>query len=594
MTECRNGARPAVRATLALAAVLACQYASAQAPGVKISGGVSYGVGIRAQDPNPDLLFVNNAPAAGLASTNTAGRNQDDGNMNYRKGDVFSNVVKGFLDLQPNSGRFDGLVRLQGWHDFELADGTTPWGHTANEFRTDIPLSDAGARSRGKFSNAVVSDAWVRGRFDPGLPVTVTLGQQVIGWRGRGLVPGMMAGIDPADFIARSRPGAFAEEGTIPIPALRATTKAGGVDLDGFLQFGFRANQTPLCGTFFAAADRTLDGCDKTMVNAGAGTRTDRELLAAGRFVRLGSVIEAGDSGQFGLSARWGDARAGTRFGLSYARYHSRTGYTNMVKSQIPGANPFAANDPRNPQTQVVYPEGIQALALEFERNAGPVGTVYGSVGYSPNTPLSYAAGEVFQAFVAPVASASLFRAQERATAPGGIFEGWDRRQVSQWQVGVIKPLRQVAGAATMTLRAEINARVVHDLPDPTVLRYGRPEVYGVGPINGACGAGASAVTCTNDGYLSRSAWGYTLQAIATYPKVVADVDLRPRVSFAHNVHGWSYDGLIREGRKTMVLGLDAIRGKTTFGVSLVRHTGGTYDNTTDRDYLSASLATRF
>lgn len=596
MKRCRGAIPSHLRpgTALMLAAVLGS--AQAQEAGVRIEGGVSYGVGVRAQDPTPDLLYVHNAAAAGLASANTTGRNQDDGNLNYRKGDVYSHVVKGFADLKPHSGRFDGLLRVQAWHDFELSDGSTPWGHTVNGFRTDAPLSDAGARSRGEFSNAVLSDFWLRGRFHAGeQPVAVTLGRQVIGWRGRGLAPGPLAAIDPADFIARTRPGAFAQEGTLALPALRAVGKtAAGVELDAFWQFGFRANQTPLCGTFFAAADRTLDGCDKSMVHAGAGTRNDRELLAAGRFVQLGSIREPDWQGQFGLAARWGDASTGTRMGLAYARYHSRTGYTNMVKSRIPGGNPFAAGDPRNPQTQVVYPEGIHVLALDFERAAGRLGTLYGSLGYSPNQPLGYAGGEVFQAFVAPVASANLFRAQERATAPGGVFQGWDRRHTSHWQLGVIKPLRRVAGAASLTLRAELNARVVHDLPDPSQLRYGRPEVYGVGPVGGACGAGASAITCTNEGYVSRSAWGYAVQAVATYPKALAGLDLRPRIGFAHNVNGWSYDGLLREGRKTLALGLDAIHGKTTFSLTLVRHAGGIYDNTTDRDYVTASVATRF
>ncbi len=259
---------PAALAVLAAAGCTGLSWAQAPAappPPFKISGGLSYGVGVRASEPSPDLLFVNNAPLVGLSSANASGRNQDDGDMNYRKGDVFSHVVKGFADLGLARGAFSALVRVQGWHDIELADGKLPWGHTANGLAADQPLSDAGARARGKFSNIVLSDAWVRGRFHAGtVPVTVTLGQLGIGWRGMGLAPGPMAVLDPADFVARSRPGAFAEEGSIPVPALRAAFKtAGGIDVDAFWQLGFRANQTPLCGTFLAPADRTLDGCDK-------------------------------------------------------------------------------------------------------------------------------------------------------------------------------------------------------------------------------------------------------------------------------------------------------------------------------------------
>jgi hypothetical protein len=586
----------------ALLLALACAGAHAQQaaqpapqPPVKLSGGIGWGIGVRTSDPRPDLLFVNNAPAVGLASPNSAGRNQDDGNLNYGKGDVFSHVVKGFADLDLRQGALSGKVRVQAWHDAQLADGSVPWGHTANGFAADAPLSDAGARPRGKFSNAVFGEAWLRREVRvAGAPLTVTFGQQHLGWRGFGLAPGPMAVLDPADFVARARPGAFPEEGSIPIPAVRGTWKsAGGLSLDAFWQFAFRANQTPLCGTFFALADRTLDGCDRTMVNAGAGALSDRALLPTGRFVTLGSVLEPGGADQFGVSARWAPPGAKAEYGLAYARYHSRSAFTNMVKSGIPGANPFAPGDARNPQTQVVYPEGIHLLALEVRRQLDAA-TLYGSVGYSPNQPLAYPGGEIFQTFVAPVANASLFRAQERATAAGGVFEGWDRRKTSDWQLGVVKPLRNVAGASTLALRAELNARYVHDLPDPAVLRYGRPEVYGIGPINGTCAAGASPVTCTNAGYVSRSAWGYALQAIATYPKAAGPVDLRPRIGLAHNVNGTAWDGTLREGRKTLLLGLDAVYGRTTASLSLVRHNGGTYDNATDRDYVTVSVTSRF
>lgn len=565
------------------------------APTVKLSGGLAYGAGIRASEPDPSLLFTNNAPLAGLSSTNTGGRNQDDGNMNFRKGDVFTHAAKAFADLDLAHGNLSAQLRVLGWHDFRLADGDVPWGHTPNGLRPDAPLSDAGARERGKFSNIVLSNAWVRWRARPmDTPVALTLGQQRIGWRGQGISPGPLAVLDPVDFTAQARPGSFPEESSIPVPALRAAfSTPGGISFDAFYQFGFRANQTPLCGTFFAAADRTLDGCDKTMVNAGAGALSDRALLAANRFVTLGTVNEPSGSGQFGVSARWRVPDWNTDLGVAYARYDSRSSFTNMVKSRIPGANPFAPADPRNPQTQVTYPEGIQTLAFDFKHDMKPA-TLYGSLGYTPNQPMAYPGGEVFQAFVAPVGAASLFRAQERATTPGAVFEGWDRRRTSDWQLGFIRPVSNVLGAANMTLRAEVNAKVVHDLPDPATLRYGRAEVFGIGPINGACAAGASAITCTNEGYVTRSAWGYVLQAVATYPNAIGSINLRPRLSFAHNVNGTSHDGSLREGRKTVVLGLDALYGKSVFNLTFVRHNGGTYDAATDRDYIAASFTTRF
>jgi Protein of unknown function (DUF1302) len=563
-------------------------------PTVKVTGGASYGLGVRLSDPAPTLLFGNNARQSDLSTTNTAGRNQDDGNMNYRKGDLYANLATAFVDLRLATGSFSGLMRAQAWYDQELKSGGVPWGHSPNGFQAGAPLSDARARPRGKFANAILSEVWVRNRFEVSdVPVDITAGNQTIGWRGNGLLPGSMAGIDPADAMGRNRPGAFAEQTTIPFPAIRASFKTGnGWSVDSFYQLGFRANQAPVCGTFFSVADRGEDGCDLTMVNAGAGTLSDRELLAAGRTLKLTSTEQPSGGTQLGFKLQWTGGPV-SEIGLSYARVHSRTAYMNLVKSQIPGANPFAPNDPRNPQTQTVYPQGVETIALDFRQELAGT-AVYGSLAYSPNRPIGYPAGEVVQTFAAAVANASLFRAQERAIAPGGVFEAWDRRHTSEWQLGVTHTMKNMLAASIITLRGELNARRVENLPDPSQTRYQRPEVFGIGPINGVCPAGTSATACSNDGYVSPSAWGYALQAVATYPQAVGAVTLRPRLGFAHNVEGYSFDGALKEGRKTVSLGLDALYGNATFSLAWLHQTGSVYDNAIDRNYATASASLRF
>jgi hypothetical protein len=583
-------------------AALACGSALAQQQDakpagslLKINGGVSYGVGARATDPDFDLIQTKNAAAVGWISTNNGGRNQDDGKLNYGKNDVFTNVVTGFVDVAAERGPISGLVRIQGWHDFELKDGGVPWGHTPNGFVAGQPLSDASARQRGKFSNVIVSEAWLRGRFDAaGAPVTLTFGNQSIGWRGNGLVAGPMAVIDPADFTARNRPGGFAEQGSIPITALRlSATLPQNLSMDAFVQFGFRENQNPICGSFFAVVDRGEDGCNLTMVNLQAQTLSDREILASNRILRQSETVRAGDDGQFGISTRW-KATPSTDIGIAFARYHSRISYGTYIKSTIPGNTPYVPGDARNPQSGLSYPEGLKTVALDFKHELKPA-TIYGSVGYTPNRPLAYPIGEITNTFVTPATTASLFRSLERAVVAGGYFEAFDRHKTSEWQLGGTYPLQKVLGASTLVLRGEVNARYVHDLPDPTVLRYARPEVFGLGPVNGTCPAGTSAITCSNDGYVTRFAWGANLQAVATYPNAISQVTLRPRVSLATSIKGYSYDGLLKEGRQVVQLGLDGVYKQVTMSVNAVRDVGkSTYDNLRDRNYYTASVAMRF
>lgn len=583
----------------AAVALLTCGAASAQvaqrpdAPApFRITGGVSYGVGVRTSDPDTSLLMVNNARSVGLVSTNPAGRNQDDGNLNYREGHVFSNALNAFADFQLSQGPISALVRLQGWHDFELKDGGVPFGHAPNGYQPGAPLSDSGARARAKFSNALISTAFVRGNVNVAdLPVTVTFGNQNIGWRGYGIAPGPMSVLDPVDLSARARAGSFQEMGTIPFPAIRSSAKlAGGLAVDGFYQLGFQASQLPLCGTFFSPVDvYGNDGCERLMNPAVGATRTDRELLAQGGTINFGAGSKPNNSGQFGLAARW-NPKPETELALSYARFHSRASFVDFVKHQFTtGTASFAANDPRNPSASSVYPRGIQLLTLEGKHDLKPV-TVYGSVGFSPNRPIGYPIGEIAGTFLTP--ANTVFRQYERNVPLGGTYSAWDRRNTSDWQFGANHQFRNALGAATLALQGEVNAKIVHDFPDFNQVRYGRPDVFGLGPVNGVC---ANPAVCTNDGYVTRSAWSYTLQAVATYPKVFGEITLRPRIALTHDVKGYSYEGSMKEARVRVGLGLDAVYDKTTFSLGIVRNAGKSdFDNTRDRDYITLSVASRF
>lgn len=561
-------------------------------PTLRMTGGVAYGIGVRTSEPDTSLLMINNARAVGLVSTNPAGRNQDDGNLNYRRGDVFSNALSGFADFHWGTDRLSALVRVQGWHDFELKDGGVPFGHVPNGYTAGEPLSDSGASSRGKFSNVIISTAVVNAKVDvANLPVSVTLGNQNIGWRGYGITPGPMSVLDPIDFAARARAGSFPEMGLVPFPAIRSSFKLpSGVSLDGFYQLSFRPNQLPLCGTFLSPVDvYGGDGCNKVMNAAAGATRSDREMLAQSGTINFTPGAKPGNSGQFGLSARW-TPRPESEVTVSYARFHSRALYADFTKSRFPsGPATFAPGDPRNPSANSVYPRGIQVLALEGKHDFKPV-TAYGAVAYSPNRPIGFPLGEIAQTFLTP--ALTVFRQYERQLAPGQNFNAWDRRHTSDWQAGARHQFKSILGAATVAVQGEVNAKIVHNLPDMNQVRYVRADVFGFGPVNGTC---FNPAVCTNEGYVTRSAWSYTVQAVATYPKLLGAVTVRPRISLVHDVKGYSYDGAMKQGRVRLALGVDAVYGKTTFGMGVVHNAGRSdFDNTRDRDFVTFSIAHRF
>ena len=100
---------------------------------------------------------------------------------------------------------------------------------------------------------------------------------------------------------------------------------------------------------------------------------------------------------------------------------------------------------------------------------------------------------------------------------------------------------------------------------------------------------------CNNDGYVTSTSWGYRARAIWDYPDVFAGVNLRPSVSWSHDVDGYGPNGLFTEGAKAVSLGLDA-EYQNTYNASLsyTDFFGGKYNTSIDRDFLALSFGMNF
>jgi hypothetical protein len=163
--------------------------------------------------------------------------------------------------------------------------------------------------------------------------------------------------------------------------------------------------------------------------------------------------------------------------------------------------------------------------------------------------------------------------------------------------LGASRTFPKVLGADTATFNGEFALKTVHDLPDPTVRRYGRPDVYGAGPVNGVCLANAPDVAkqCSSDGFVSKRAYGYRVGASLRYPSARSGVDLTPSAVFTHDLKGWSYDGVFSEGRQSLTLGLSAVISKQYFAsIVYSGFWGGRYSVAKDKDTLSLSVGASF
>jgi hypothetical protein len=600
MTLC---SRPILRRSFALAATMfvavppaiAIDYEVGEGR-LKVSGSVFAGTAVRTDKQDTDLLPNVNSSLVGIpgtAVTPSAGRNQDDGNLNFNRGDAVASVVKAYLTLDYSWQNYGVALSGKAWYDFALEHTAHPWGNVPNGYVADTLLSDEGAIARSRFSGIVADNlnAYGHNKIDD-VTVDWTVGYQKLDWGNRYAVLGGLRDLNPLDIPATLRPGVQREQETrIAIPALFASIGlTRDTSVEAFYQLAFVSNAPNACGTFFSQLDYVAEGCNKAMF----GNMSDRQALATGTYIKRAETQDASNAGQFAVALKHVVEPWATEFGLYAAQFHSRASYYSAIKSLRAGA-PFVPKDPGdlNPRYFTEYPEDVRMVGLTFDTKFRG-GAVFGELTYRPNQPLQYNAADLIGAFVSNAAPTPL-RAQVAALAPGAVFHGYERHDAVQFQLGATAQVPQVLGAAGMSLGGEIVYKGVPGLPDPSVVRFGRADVFGQGPVNGVCPPPAAPVSCTNDGYVSRNAFGYRLRAGLRYPGVTEGVDLIPSLFFGQDVSGWSGDGSILEGRFLAVASLQANFGKNlTAQIAWQPTWGGTYNNLRDRSTAQVNVGYLF
>jgi hypothetical protein len=554
------------------------------------------GTAIRTANRDPKLLADADSSVLGIAGQSaspSAGRNMDDGNLNFARGDAVASVLKAYVALDYRWRNFGIEASGQGWYDYATADAHHPWGNERNGYSDDSPLGDSGALARSRFSGFTLDNLNVYGHHArDSLTWDWRLGYQVLDWGKRMVVMGGLRELNPIDIPASLRPGALREqESRIGIPALHGRVAwSNATSLEAFYQFAFEPSAPNQCGSFWSLLDFMAEHCKKAMF----GNLSDRDALTTGIYVKRTPTVDPNDSGQGGLALKHTFAALSTEVGLYAAQFHSRTIYYSGTKSGRSGA-PFIPGDPDglNPTYFTEYPERIRIFGATFDTKLR-AGAVFGELTYRPNHPLQYNSTDVMAAAVSLTAPTPL-RDRLQALPPGGIFHAFQRHESLQLQLAGGTQLPDVLGSAGLNLGVELVYKSILDLPDPAVERYGRAEAFGQGPVDGVCPPPAKPVSCTFDGYVSRNAYGYRLRAGLRYPDVGHGVELSPTLFFGHDVAGWSGDGLILEGRLLANLTLQAkFATHWTSAISWQPTWGGRYNPMRDRSTAQVYVGYQF
>lgn len=271
-------------------------------------------------------------PGSAFANPDFNYLQSDDGNLNYKKGDIVSAALKGTHELLlhfPN--QWSGMLRATWFKDWKVDDTQrTPLDPAARAVAVD------------KFTWL---DAWIAKEFEiAGRPAKVKFGNQVISWGEDIFIYGGVNVTNAINLQNFHVPGTQLKEIFKPAPMVSLNANvADGLSVEGYYQFRWNAFTFDPVGTFFSPVDVIGKGgsyafINSTMIGLPPGTVGDlgtinpatgqrftlAELVAQGTAVAPLATNEPKDSGQFGLAARWLPEGSETEWGVYWLRYHDK------------------------------------------------------------------------------------------------------------------------------------------------------------------------------------------------------------------------------------------------------------------------------
>ena len=577
----------------------ALMFGSAEGVSGSFDSTLSYGFASRLQSPDCHIVgndsggcntgtsnelggYYNPGRGNGYANADINYSNSDDGNLNYNKHDVFSQVIKGTHELSLRFG--------DGWS----ALGRVAW---AKDFKMDNVRTTAleGQARREATERFDLLDLWVAKSFDLGeMPAKVKVGNQVISWGSEIFVPGGINQINALSLPKSHTPGTQLKEVFIPAPM--ASFNIGLTDtvsVEGYYQFKWNAYALDPVGTYFSSADVAGEGRRPIYYSTsyfeglvGPGScaglpkgrcgapnisgLSDAELVAAGLAVPYGGERKASNSGQYGVALRWTAESIATDFGFFYQRYHDK----------LPFVGYSAERDPNNLVVDnyfINYGEDKNLFGLSASTMAGPV-ALAGEISYRPKDSVAIDPTVAFgRAFTGSYNQYSVFDT--------GVSKGFVEEK--KWQVDVNAVYNFSANDPLGFIPSALGASDGFILAEAVATRYPGLDTSGKVPY-----------LLPDYSMPDKTSWGYVTEVGINYPNLFdSGITVTPQLDFSHDVKGTSPNSMpFVEGRKSLTTSLlFNYRDRWKGGLQWVQFWGGGDNNLmADRDFLSGNISYSF
>lgn len=398
--------------------------------------------------------------AAYLALPGIASVNTDNGDLNYRQGDIIASSFRYAPRLQvthPDIGLDISAVAFYDPVNYRFSEYHPNNFEDNNGFQPrNTPRSKRAARQIGL--GAKLLDAFVSTEIPlPGeRRLSVKLGNQLLSLgTSTTLVLNGLNVVNPPDVNQLYRPGGDLRDVFQRVPlAVLSTNLVDSVTLLGFYQFQWRPAVVPPIGSFYSTIDYVGAG-DPYLVLIFGKQREDPNNLAgpakrtpgsaklisnAGRTVLFEADHKPGNDGQFGFNLNYSPEWLGsTSFDLTYLNLHSSLPTVSVRAPQFGCAhdavgpadafqrcrgftlNPVGGLELVPIDTAkgfVDYARNVHALGLSFSANLGAVSWT-GEAVYRPNQPFQIDATDLGFAAIQAVLPANDINYGTVATIPG-------------------------------------------------------------------------------------------------------------------------------------------------------------------------------
>jgi len=545
---------------------------------------VSYGVSYRMEGQDDKLI----ARANGGSGSNSGLINSDDGNLNFRKGDLFSEMVKVVSEMDLRYQERHGVfIRGRAFYDFELEDDS----------RRHREISDGGLDEAG--SSVDLLDAFVYGSWTVGeRDLNARLGRQVINW-GEGLFyQNGIGATNPVDINALRAPGSEVKEAYMPTFMVYGSFELrDNLTVEGYWQPGkaWEASKIDPCGTYFSTLDPLGEDCEYLSAaplqeqitgrvgeamafDSPAAAQAWADSLAPGlvnnllrgyiptTFIPRAQDIDGDDSAQYGLALRWYVPELNdTELGFYYLRYNMQVPMIGLTVGQpvvlpVVGALPDASSS----RYYAEYLEKRDLFGISFNTSIGGDSifnglSLAGELSYRPDTPIALGLNEYL-----PTALLN-----PDGLPVGTRLDGYREKVMYQASLAAIYNFNGLLGSDSAALFSELVASRVQGLESDV-------DYYEA----------------------TSSAYGAQASLQLTYTNVFNLVNLVPSLGYQYSINGVApqlTNGLDEEAQSWSV-GLDAIYQESlTVGAKYVGYSGGGISNKrTDRDYLTFNVKYSF